>query len=174
MRGSPPPARGKEDALKRMRESGGITPACAGKRLIQRHRRAYFSDHPRLRGEKRKSMVAFALYLGSPPPARGKAIVSADIVPTAGITPACAGKRRHPDRPLRRVRDHPRLRGEKIVVRTPHGSAEGSPPPARGKGASRPICVEAERITPACAGKRTDSPERSTRHPDHPRLRGEK
>lgn len=72
MVGSPPRMRGK--AL----ENGGgsldvrITPACAGKRLIQARHAVKRQDHPRVCGEKSSPFNLFMTLWGSPPRMRGK------------------------------------------------------------------------------------------------------
>ena len=70
--------------------------------------------------------------------------------------------------------DHPRIRGEKLFVRTPKGITIGSSPHTRGK-AYLPFGLFAFlRIIPAYAGKRTIFRSRSSSTRDHPRIRGEK
>ena len=50
--GSPPHARGKGCRPARSAGAAGITPACAGKRALQRLDIVRLWDHPRMRGEK--------------------------------------------------------------------------------------------------------------------------
>ena len=136
----------------------------------------------------------YAARMGSPPRARGKAVVVALGHVHGGITPACAGKR-HPwyrrsakpeDHP--RVRgekswrlrgsfpgqDHPRVRGEKFCVCSAVSRLLGSPPRARGKVDWVRREYGGDRITPACAGKRYRYNRGVLRAWDHPRVRGEK
>ena len=70
--GSPPPMRGKAVTGVTAAVAGRITPAYAGKRLRAVPPDGFFWDHPRLCGEKRLFQSRQALYLGSPPPMRGK------------------------------------------------------------------------------------------------------
>ena len=72
----------------------GITPACAGKSARGGRRGRGKGDHPRVRGEKQKTGFLILTFQGSPPRARGKAGLPAVRGGVAGITPACAGKRR--------------------------------------------------------------------------------
>ena len=51
--GSPPHARGKVRLVRKRRDTGRITPACAGKRFSSSETRHSVGDHPRMRGEKR-------------------------------------------------------------------------------------------------------------------------
>ena len=91
--GSPPRVRGKAQNAQGQPFDVRITPACAGKSLLNRHSTTPFGDHPRVCGEKRTSPDARTTLLGSPPRVRGKVKQLADRVLQAGITPACAGKR---------------------------------------------------------------------------------
>ena len=70
-----------------------------------------------------------------------------------GITPAYAGKRIVSSRFLPVAWDHPRLCGEKMVVKASKQLKPGSPPPMRGKGKSASRNDFPNRITPAYAGK---------------------
>ena len=70
----------------------GITPAYAGKRIKYRSLSYCTRDHPRLCGEKCEMPSTAFLYLGSPPPMRGKAGYRSRNFLTFRITPAYAGK----------------------------------------------------------------------------------
>ena len=72
--GSPPLARGKDNAFKANAGTEGITPACAGKSTQAAVNLLVGEDHPRLRGEK--------------------VTLDTKRILLCGITPACAGKRR--------------------------------------------------------------------------------
>ena len=92
----------------------------------------------------------------------------------SGITPAYAGKRLQSVQTKQKLKDHPRLCGEKSRVSHSIPSCSGSPPPMRGKGYLEPFYSIYHRITPAYAGKRR-SPEAFRGFlRDHPRLCGEK
>ena len=105
---------------------------------------------------------------------RGKDSSAPDPLPPTGITPAYAGKSPRPMRAGPPAGDHPRVCGEKSLIRLLKRSCWGSPPRMRGKG-SRPVASRmAAGITPAYAGKR-----RTANRPfrclwDHPRVCGEK
>ena len=73
-----------------------------------------------------------------------------------------------------RVRDHPRLCGEKHMVPKRSTPIWGSPPPMRGKAQSRPVICTLFRITPAYAGKSLEGADEQEGKKDHPRLCGEK
>ena len=51
-RGSPPHARGKDSYITDEDDKSGITPACAGKKMLPGLLRRRAGDHPRMRGEK--------------------------------------------------------------------------------------------------------------------------
>ena len=91
-----------------------------------------------------------------------------------GITPAYAGKRHKHDCPTYPSWDHPRLCGEKQVLRFHRHSHAGSPPPMRGKDGNRNFRRTNDGITPAYAGKRYLCFGRGSAGWDHPRLCGEK
>ena len=91
--GSPPHARGKVVFAFRFPVPRGITPACAGKRLISISANKAYEDHPRMRGEKLTQNICFKIVVG--------------------ITPACAGKSRTAAANRNNLGDHPRMRGEK-------------------------------------------------------------
>ena len=71
----------------------GITPACAGKRALDRLQRHLVWDHPRVCGEKIFSQFRLTPLLESPPRVRGKDKAEFLGHRVLRITPACAGKR---------------------------------------------------------------------------------
>ena len=131
-------------------------------------------DHPRVCGEKDHQARAAVGGAGSPPRMRGKAYTLFLRLPSAGITPAYAGKRVHHDTRTSKCRDHPRVCGEKLPIRWRQTSTPGSPPRMRGKVVElfqRPVHT---RITPAYAGKSALSSIPLLPFWDHPRVCGEK
>ena len=127
-----------------------------------------------MRGEKDFFFAVFLSSMGSPPHARGKEFRLAPHVCFTGITPACAGKRKATARFLIRSRDHPRMRGEKLVICQYVIQIKGSPPHARGKAGDAGRHRDGGGITPACAGKRARNRRFRPAQRDHPRMRGEK
>ena len=93
---------------------------------------------------------------------------------SSGITPAYAGKSDRGQIAHQMQRDHPRLRGEKIIRNVSTASMEGSPPLTRGKGPRFSKTNGSAGITPAYAGKSRLNLRFRSRQGDHPRLRGEK
>ena len=74
---------------------------------------------------------------------------------------------------LRKIEDHPRLRGEHASQKLGGSEEPGSSPPARGALAVVIDRDAAEGIIPACAGSTRRPTRRASPGPDHPRLRGE-
>ena len=127
-----------------------------------------------MRGEKSCALVTSGAGVGSPPLARGK--VGTDRICHGGkrITPACAGKSYRQAKGPSPIKDHPRLRGEKIPSFRMRPCVGGSPPLARGKVDFVEPFILFQRITPACAGKSVCWRTGGISDEDHPRLRGEK
>ena len=166
--------RGKVDPLDVFDFQTGITPAYAGKRTGQPERCRRLRDHPRLCGEKKLRHRQCLVYLGSPPPMRGKEQCRSLRTVSRGITPAYAGKSSAIFVPEKALEDHPRLCGEKKKRKLKVLLVKGSPPPMRGKGSSDRTVPCRCRITPAYAGKRLENAALQAVQTDHPRLCGEK
>ncbi len=132
-----------------------ITPAYAGKRATDLPEQFSDWDHPRLCGEKQPEHWFHAVCRGSPPPMRGKAILSSGIPMFKRITPAYAGKRSSCACGGGSSRDHPRLCGEKSKSICSALAMSGSPPPMRGKVLTLLSIFNFPGITPAYAGKRS-------------------
>ena len=166
--------RGKAGHIYTLRRFARITPAYAGKRCRSPAFRSMPWDHPRMCGEKKKAEEMGATTKGSPPRMRGKGVGAARIGCGVGITPACAGKSRCPLGHHPRLRDHPRMCGEKTAFTSESELSAGSPPRMRGKVGVAAHRGEVLGITPAYAGK-SGVPCCNTRlWWDHPRVCGEK
>ena len=172
--GSPPRMRGKAVAIFRQLHHGRITPAYAGKRDSIPQQSSLRRDHPRVCGEKPRIFFMSIRSAGSPPRMRGKGQPLYIVVSESGITPACAGKRASWCLVILRLRDHPRVCGEKFHYLYYYGYNKGSPPRVRGKVVDEYMANLLDRITPACAGKRLIVTSHSARTWDHPRVCGEK
>ena len=171
--GSPPRMRGKpvhcvaDPALDR------ITPAHAGKTAGVAALGTGIADHPRACGENFVHRLAPSSIAGSPPRMRGKRPRGHLYVGRARITPAHAGKT-SPTYALKLLMtDHPRACGENFSFPWKRDPTFGSPPRMRGKLLLkfRPNVIR--RITPAHAGKTSETPPRITPLSDHPRACGE-
>ena len=71
--------RGKVYSFGNVKDQVGITPAYAGKSKSAAALAICYGDHPRLCGEKSANSFFSALYLGSPPPMRGKVEVKKNV-----------------------------------------------------------------------------------------------
>ena len=125
-------------------------------------------------GEKSATSVSVCHPVGSPPHGRGKVIEDHAVVWERGITPAWAGKSWQTLIDSRRVRDHPRMGGEKHIANFNDETGKGSPPHGRGKDNPFPKNDIPAGITPAWAGKSTPREEKQAGNKDHPRMGGEK
>ena len=90
--GSPPRMRGKVAEYKLCGSLAGITPAYAGKSDDGLVYLFPEQDHPRVCGEKARTLIVQNEPQGSPPRMRGKEILPSRSFPDFGITPAYAGK----------------------------------------------------------------------------------
>ena len=166
--------RGKGIADDEARAAVGITPACAGKSEKKVPFLPPHQDHPRVCGEKARSICRPLCKMGSPPRMRGKVVLSSENPLCRGITPAYAGKSRSSARPHHSHRDHPRACGEKTEYRALVTAHQGSPPRMRGKVFIGQVCIAPKGITPACAGKSLRPDNNPSTSWDHPRVCGEK
>ena len=73
-----------------------ITPASAGKTFIAFLKKVIKRDHPRECGKNKSEFVVVVAIVGSPPRVREKQDVNPETGEITGITPASAGKTRHP------------------------------------------------------------------------------
>ena len=69
--------------------------------------------------------------------------------------------------------DHPRLRGEYVILTGIDAAISGSPPLARGVPCAVTLASASAGITPACAGSTASKTYKRVPLEDHPRLRGE-
>ena len=111
--GSPPRGRGKAHLWIIHQIFIRITPAWAGKSTPSLPHAHTCEDHPRMGGEKQCGLPTACRRTGSPPHGRGKAVVPVCASRLSGITPAWAGKSQSDQHDRGRLRDHPRMGGEK-------------------------------------------------------------
>ena len=130
-------------------------------------------DHPRLRGEYHYICQTRTKRWGSPPLARGIQLWRQPSNLESGITPACAGNTVITCDILVKHGDHPRLRGEYILLLLEVKENKGSPPLARGILRIVSSTTRISGITPACAGNTHHQKLPYQPVKDHPRLRGE-
>ena len=172
--GSPPHTRGKGFPQKHTVLIYGITPAHAGKSSLLLHNLLGSRDHPRTRGEKFGVMAGEAGAGGSPPHTRGKAAGSVPADQPRRITPAHAGKSNAKASSRRCTGGSPPHTRGKVRRHVRHTQKLGSPPHTRGKVDCDSLFRNADRITPAHAGKSSQNVRLCRKAEDHPRTRGEK
>ena len=114
--GSPPRVREKLSQVISAIVTVGITPACAGKTLLQLLKLFFAQDHPRVCGKNLNSISVLLRMPGSPPRVREKRFYRKTLKNEIGITPACAGKTPYLHRPLVSPRDHPRVCGKNSTI----------------------------------------------------------
>ena len=146
--------RGKDEKITLEGMSSRITPAYAGKRMINPSVLDCIKDHPRLCGEK--------------------VFLAPLVLSVIRITPAYAGKSPALRPEFATEQDHPRLCGEKFSGTLTPKTDSGSPPPMRGKAGKSIDKRHKSRITPAYAGKSVIPYLILYSVADHPRLCGEK
>ena len=171
--GSSPLTRGKYPDARVAWTSDGLIPAHAGK--IGRSGRIGFClpAHPRSRGENGLLYCHPVASMGSSPLTRGKCERVHQVIVTAGLIPAHAGKISGTVGVDGRPTAHPRSRGENRGRRAGLGFDRGSSPLTRGKCVLSQGQLEQLGLIPAHAGKmRTQSGPSRTAWA-HPRSRGE-
>ena len=171
--GSSPHARGAPVNLVVLQLHQGIIPACAGSTPSCTDASRPRRDHPRMRGEHIVRHPVLSIVRGSSPHARGALVGFARAPDCDGIIPACAGSTACAPTPCGTRWDHPRMRGEHLVMIWTTLGMMGSSPHARGA-PQRPAylgCLGG--IIPACAGSTRAALRAARRRRDHPRMRGE-
>ena len=116
IKGSPPQVRGKLGQKPPTIIIIRITPAGAGKTLIDEIQTEFNRDHPRRCGENGRFALKLLRYLGSPPQVRGKQLLLFLPEAICRITPAGAGKTKSPRMPIPETADHPRRCGENAAA----------------------------------------------------------
>ena len=113
--GSPPLARGKGLHMCACRECERITPACAGKRQLKQQAESFAKGSPPLARGKVTAVGAGGGGKRITPACAGKScFLWSNRAALHWITPACAGKSFASRESAALLRDHPRLRGEKL------------------------------------------------------------
>ena len=129
-----------------------ITPACAGTTYSSMLDKVDSEDHPRLCGDYLSNLDLGYSSMGSPPPVRGLLRDLANVMEYERITPACAGTTILIPIARTYFKDHPRLCGDYLLMKSCLGKKLGSPPPVRGLLTNFSTLFLSSRITPACAG----------------------
>ena len=151
--GSSPLTRGKRKLRSRWSSTSRLIPAHAGKTTRTPPQAMRTAAHPRSRGENENCSVLAVLTPGSSPLTRGKHEPRSPPGCCPGLIPAHAGKTCSLPRSHRRVRAHPRSRGENAVKALVNQRLEGSSPLTRGKQDGPNYIAGRLRLIPAHAGK---------------------
>ena len=131
------------------------------------------SDHPRIRGEHKCASSCPTTTSGSSPHTRGARHHHEHRVSALGIIPAYAGSTSGQRSEDGSPPDHPRIRGEHLIL-VPHGYLpRGSSPHTRGARQRPAHAGDDHGIIPAYAGSTFLSHPFSVSSTDHPRIRGE-
>ena len=153
--------------------TGGIIPAYAGSTSVYETIHTTPPDHPRIRGEHRMRPVWYSSIPGSSPHTRGAQTPNRRTPSRLGIIPAYAGSTSSPASPTPSAPDHPRIRGEHDCSIYFTNFPTGSSPHTRGARVRLVGDHALFWIIPAYAGSTSLWSARSSRAPDHPRIRGE-
>ena len=127
-----------------------------------------------MRGERVVNPLFPESDIGSSPHARGTHRIKKSTVDAWRFIPACAGNAARPGGLHGKVPVHPRMRGERLLLKVGGVERHGSSPHARGtrRAARRPVA--AGRFIPACAGNAGACAWWRPPQPVHPRMRGER
>ena len=153
--------------------AAGIIPAYAGSTTILTCGAGTCADHPRIRGEHLACLKSSRNGRGSSPHTRGAHPSTRLSISHPRIIPAYAGSTVPAQRQPFGRRDHPRIRGEHLVLPRRHPPYEGSSPHTRGAPVYIALTDLERRIIPAYAGSTDEIPLRPGNASDHPRIRGE-
>ncbi len=171
--GTPPRQRGgprrRPDPPLRRRN----TPASAG-----RTRRSCFSarrasEHPRIGGEDPPDADTLHVHRGTPPHRRGGRWRPSRRASASRNTPASAGRTAPPPGAPGPSPEHPRIGGEDFNGRHIASVSVGTPPHRRGGPGGQGGDVDAQRNTPASAGRTARGSCRWPCPSEHPRIGGE-
>ena len=133
---------------------GGSSPHARGARLAQPRKSSIGWDHPRMRGEHDEHPALNHATLRIIPACAGSTLCPASTwILTSGSSPHARGALKSGICPNTTSWDHPRMRGEHVVVRNLELALDG--------------------IIPAYAGSTTVEPSKVAPLRDHPRMRGE-
>ena len=126
-----------------------------------------------MRGENQIFESFLSFLRGTSPRARGKRAWILCCQNAFRNIPACAGK----TPPLADAgvvaQEHPRVRGENLIIESHKLSPFGTSPRARGKRSMMSLASSSRGNIPACAGKTGPLAWTSLTSPEHPRVRGE-
>ena len=172
--GSSPHTRGTPLGSHCWRSNPRFIPAYAGNAKSLAPHSSPHSVHPRIRGERARSIISRYAATGSSPHTRGTHDIGKDSDQRQRFIPAYAGNAAPTNALHHGVSVHPRIRGERRVNSNGPGDHCGSSPHTRGTLlaclAGRPVV----RFSPAYAGNAHRRTPARRAIPVHPRIRGER
>ena len=171
--GSSPLSRGIRHVCPRRGRASGIIPALAGNTVASSSKPRRNPDHPRSRGEYGLRCAGRHRGRGSSPLSRGIHAPSTGLEVFQRIIPALAGNTSGRCLWPGGGQDHPRSRGEYVVVAGGGSDHDGSSPLSRGIPATRLGQCRREGIIPDLAGNTRAGSGDGPPPQDHPRSRGE-
>ena len=132
------------------------------------------AGHPRVCGERRTVLYWHTIGYGSSPRVRGTQIDPKKRGVPNRVIPACAGNAivEHPHGTTES--GHPRVCGERSLLRNPVQYCTGSSPRVRGTPVRGPGDGRAGRVIPACAGNAASITSDTRKLSGHPRVCGER
>ena len=172
--GSSPHTRGTLGFRQLQRRRQRFIPAYAGNaRLLVPARRAD-AVHPRIRGERKLAKLPPEKVAGSSPHTRGTRAHGEHVRCASRFIPAYAGNAGSARAGACTAAVHPRIRGERDIVRAHVNSANGSSPHTRGTPRPQMMQGTRRRFIPAYAGNAPRPVRQRRQTPVHPRIRGER
>ena len=136
-------------------------------------RAAASAEHPRARGENKRTVICLRCRNGTSPRTRGKPGANRFHPVRTRNIPAHAGKTAHLLLRRKSWQEHPRARGENVMPIPQGAGVIGTSPRTRGKLPLLGGKVQRLRNIPAHAGKTDSTSEASILLTEHPRARGE-
>ena len=150
--GSSPHTRGTHDHGAQTLGNARFIPAYAGNARRMPSITSWKTVHPRIRGERPKTVSTLARTSGSSPHTRGTPVISIRAGTPARFIPAYAGNASSACGQRSCSPVHPRIRGERSSKKTTPFMSAGSSPHTRGTLIVRPFAALAVRFIPAYAG----------------------
>ena len=151
--GLPPQVRGELSWTELARATGGLTPAGAGRTLVEKLHCHHGPAYPRRCGENAKHLYIEYMQAGLPPQVRGEHRPPTTPAGSSGLTPAGAGRTGNVWYPVTGDRAYPRRCGENNDSPAFRAILAGLPPQVRGEPIVKKPQPGMRRLTPAGAGR---------------------
>ena len=172
--GSSPRVRGTQANQRRRLRPKRFIPACAGNARSRACVERLNTVHPRVCGERDRPIHAPAQSGGSSPRVRGTRVANPWLYRKKRFIPACAGNASFVSCHAHSVTVHPRVCGERLLVRRFSFPRSGSSPRVRGTRKERRRKRGQKRFIPACAGNASIAGTIFSTNTVHPRVCGER